>query len=150
MTDAKTTAASGARDGKQARSALGVGVTTLITILMVMLLAAFAVLSLATARSDDSLTQLTAKSVQAYYEADSEAAEWYANLDGDVKTLEAARGGLAPALAQRGYSASEVNGEVLVSKSFPVGDTRLLTVVIAVLADGTTSIRQWQTTSVSM
>jgi hypothetical protein len=66
---------------KKQRSAMGIGVTTLVTILVVMLLATFSVLSLVSARSDLNLSEMTIRSASDYYDANNEATRWYAQLD---------------------------------------------------------------------
>jgi hypothetical protein len=134
--------------GRKQRSALGIGVTTLITILVVMLLATFSVLSLVSARSDLHLSQMAVQSTQDYYAAESEATQWYAQLDSFLATKPS--GDLRAALKQAGYVLLDSpTDDLVVSKVFPAGEKRKLTVSIAIAADGSTTIRQWQTAPIA-
>jgi hypothetical protein len=56
-----------------------VGVITLVTTLVVLLLATFCVLSLVQARNDLELATKASASTAAYYKADSAATQWYAH-----------------------------------------------------------------------
>jgi len=135
---------SGSRRG---RTAIGVGVTTLITVLVVMLLATFAVLSLASSRADMSLTNQAVKSTTDFYTADGEAASWYADLDAFLKVTTTSD--WETTLDAAGYKASYSNGELQVNESFAMGTLRELTVTIAIASDGTPTIRQWQSVSIA-
>lgn len=59
---------------KQNHSPMGAGVLTILTILLVLMLAIFSALTFASARADLSLSQINADTVTAYYEADAKAA----------------------------------------------------------------------------
>jgi len=127
------------------RSALGVGVTTLVTIIVVVLLTAFAVLSLVSARSNLRLTDMAVSQTQSYYAADSEATIWYAELDVFAASLEGGPGEFAGQLSRAGYEVLENEGsELLVSRGFSVSEFRSLIVTIQINDDKTTTIRQWQ------
>ncbi|MDR0501169.1 MAG: hypothetical protein LBG97_08040 [Coriobacteriales bacterium] len=132
---------------RKRRSALGIGVSTLVTILVVMLLATFSVLSLASARSDMHLSQMAAESSHDYYEADTWATRWYAELDARcVSQEELSASSRVSILKSVGYDASldDIDGSVIVNQSFPAGNTRTLQVSIAIEDNGTTSILQWR------
>ncbi|MDR2108677.1 MAG: hypothetical protein LBP28_04360 [Coriobacteriales bacterium] len=132
--------------GRQ-RSAVGVGVSTLITVLVVLLLATFSILSLVSARSDLQLSRMATSSAQDFYAADSQATRWYAELD--TFCAANASNDLRRALQEKGYELLESSSDALVvTKAFAVGEKRQLTVSIAVTADGSTTIRQWQTATV--
>ena len=60
------------------RSPIGVGVVTLCMVLMVLCLAVFSALTLASAQADLRLSQRNARTVSAYYQADRQAALRYA------------------------------------------------------------------------
>lgn len=60
---------------KQRNSPMGVGVLTILTILLVLMLAIFASLTFVSAKADLSLSQINADTVTAYYAADSKAAQ---------------------------------------------------------------------------
>lgn len=59
-------------------SPIGIGLITIITVLLVLTLSIFSALTLSTARADLALSQINADTVTAYYAADSEAADLYA------------------------------------------------------------------------
>jgi flagellar basal body-associated protein FliL len=129
----------------QKRSALGVGIITLVTIMVVLLLAAFSVLSLVSARSDLRLSEMSTTQVQSYYAADSEATAWYAELDAFAAQLSGSPESYEEQLTLAGYLAeSTADGELRVSRGFAINDTRTLMVTIAVNDERTTTIRQWQ------
>jgi len=133
------------RESGRGRTAIGVGVTTLITVLVVMLLATFAVLSLASARADESLTTLSTNSITDFYTADGEATTWYAELDAFISDTSSSD--WETTLDDAGYTVGYFNGEVQVYESFAMGAMRELRVTIAVATDGTTTVRQWQSIS---
>lgn len=133
------------RAEQKKRSALGIGVATLVTIMVVLLLASFSVLSLVSAQSNYHLSQMAADQAGMYYTADSEATVWYAELDTFVATLEGDLNGVAEQLTTAGYDTELTSaGELRVYNSFAISDKRMLTVTIAVAEDKTTTIRQWQ------
>jgi hypothetical protein len=134
------------RSVKKTRSALGVGVITLVTILVVLLLAAFSVLSLVSARSDYHLSQMATESAENFYKADGLATSWYAELDTFVGNLQGSPASFEQALKTAGYTVKRTNaGELRVAQSFVMGTDRQLEVTVAVLDNKTTIIRQWQT-----
>lgn len=65
---------------QKSTSPLGVGLITIITVLLVLTLSIFSALTLSTARADLALSQINADTVQTYYAADSEAAALYAGF----------------------------------------------------------------------
>jgi len=133
------------RRKEKGRSALGIGVTTLITVLVVMLLAAFSVLSLASARSDIRLSRMAAQSASDYYAADSEATTWYAALDTFLDRANEPASGWEIVLRYAGYNVQQsASGELQVREVFAMGSFRELVVTVAVAPDGTPTIRQWQ------
>ncbi|MDR2493388.1 MAG: hypothetical protein LBD25_08050 [Coriobacteriales bacterium] len=128
------------------KGAIGVGITTLITILVVMLLAVFSVLSLSTARSDLRLAQMSAQAASDYYEADGRAQTWRARLVSTVIVTPPAERG--ERLAKAGYAVTDGGpGVLLVTGSFAIDELRDLVVTIAVGTDGSCMVRQWQTVS---
>ena len=131
------------------RSAMGIGVTTLVTVMVVMLLATFSVLSLVSARSDMNLTQMAAQAAADYYAADSMAVTWYAELDAFMRNRLNDQVNWEDTLRSAGYNITQTaDGELLVSTSFVMGQKRELVVSVAIAADGTSTIRQWRTVSV--
>ena len=75
---------------RSATSPVGVGVISVITVLLVLTLSLFAALSVATAQADLALSRKNADTVTAYYQADAQAAELYAAFAaGEEPSLEA-------------------------------------------------------------
>ena len=75
---------------RSAASPVGVGVISVITVLLVLTLSLFAALSVAPAQAALALSRKTAATVPAYYQADAQAAELYAAFAaGNEPTLEA-------------------------------------------------------------
>lgn len=65
---------------------VGVGVLTVLMVLLVLTLATFSVLTLASARADLKLSQVNADTVSAYYKADAEGKEQMADFAAGGKT----------------------------------------------------------------
>lgn len=61
-------------------SSFGVGIITIFTVLIVLCLSVFAMLTLTTANADLKLAEINASSVSAYYSADIEAQRLYASF----------------------------------------------------------------------
>ena len=59
-------------------SPLGVGVISIVTVLLVLCLTIFSALTLTTAKADLNLSRINAETVSAWYAADAEAARQYA------------------------------------------------------------------------
>ena len=66
---------------KQHPTRMGVGASSILFILVILSLTLFAVLSFVQARSDAALTNRSAQSVEAYYEADARAQQAIAQID---------------------------------------------------------------------
>lgn len=75
--------------GEKHSSPIGVGVTTILTVLLVLTLAVFSALTYASARADLALSRKNADTVTAYYAADSRARqlqeEFAAGLDDELE-----------------------------------------------------------------
>ena len=65
---------------------MGVGASSILFILVVLSLTLFAVLSFVQARSDAALTNRTAQSVEAYYDADARAQRMLASIDDALRS----------------------------------------------------------------
>ncbi|MDR3053280.1 MAG: hypothetical protein LBU48_05420 [Coriobacteriales bacterium] len=131
---------------KKARSALGVGVTTLVTIMVVILLTTFSVLSLVTAQSDLRLTKMATDSTTTYYAADAAAEQWYSELDAALAAVQG--DDYQAALTQAGYTVTRTDeGVLMVQQQFAMGTNRQLEVTVAIDDAGTSTIRQWQSRS---
>ncbi len=68
------------RNRSSLRPPLGVGILTVLTVLVVLLLCSFSVMSLLSANADANLTGKAKASVTAYYEADSQAERKVADI----------------------------------------------------------------------
>ena len=99
-------------------SPVGVGVIAILTVLLVLCLTIFSVLSLSAAQADLRLSQTNADTVSAYYAADAQAAQLYAAFaGGDDGQLEA---------------------------EIPVNDTQVLSIRLVRGADGAAQVEAWQ------
>lgn len=129
---------------KKALSAMGIGVTSLLTIMAVLLLTSFAVLSLVSARSDLRLSERAAQAATDFYAADSEAELWYMQLDADL--LSASGDALEQTLASQGYAVEPHEDGLKVSEHFRINDTKNLYVEILVdtAQAPSTKILRWQ------
>ena len=101
-------------------SPAGLGVSTVLTVLLVLCLATFAALTLASAGADLRLSRAAAARTQEYYDADAAAAKLYAGFCA----------GSDPAFAA----------------DLPVGDTRTLHVAFSRDAQGRPVIDCWRVT----
>jgi len=79
---------------KQYPSRMGIGASSILLILVIVSLTLFASLSLIQARADAALTQKTAVSTAAYYEADARAQQTIALLD------DALQAGVSPEMVE--------------------------------------------------
>lgn len=66
------------QSGRSGASPLGVGVISIVTVLLVLCLTIFSALTLTTAKADLNLSRINADTVSAWYAADAEAARQYA------------------------------------------------------------------------
>ena len=131
--------------GSRPRTAIGVGITTLVTIIVAVLLTTFSVLTLVTARADLRLSNKAIESTQSYYTADSEAEQWLAVLDNFVIRSHV---DLLRDLNSAGYKVSTaVDGRILVTESFFMDSKRDLLVEVAIDSNGRIDILTWKTIS---
>ena len=110
-----------------------VGGSSLLVIFAVLCLTVFALLGLSTVQADGRLSQATAQSVAAYYEADCQAEELFARLrNGEMPA------GVKPCdCEEEGYT-----------YTCPVSETRQLCVELHCTGDKWTVLR-WQTESIA-
>ena len=99
-------------------SPLGIGLSTIITVLLVLTLSIFSALTLSTARADLALSQTNADTVTAYYAADREAADLYAAF------------------------AAGTDAEL--EREIPLGDNQSLHLHLQREADGSISVLAWE------
>jgi hypothetical protein len=128
---------------RENRSAMGVGVTTIVTVLVVLLLTAFAVLTLASARQDLGLSEIAVDAAADYYAADGEARSWYAGL-AQATAGTSAEDRMA-VLQAAGYQPNVGDdNSILVSKAFEIGGVRSLAVEVSIDAQGGLTVTRWQ------
>jgi len=131
--------------GSRPRTAIGVGITTLVTIIVAVLLTTFSVLTLVTARADLRLSNKAIESTQSYYAADSEAEQWLATLDNFVVR---GHSDLIMDLRSSGYQVSVAgDGRILVTELFSMDSKRDLLVEVAIDSKGRIDILTWKTIS---
>jgi hypothetical protein len=136
------------------RSAMGVGIPTIVTILVVLMFTSFAVLSLVSARSDLNLSRMAADSAQAYYKADSQAVLWYAQLNDSLEKQQInPQVGISAAniaALKQNYTVSDKKGGGLrISEQFALDTNRELAVTVKIDTKGKPEIIQWQTTLIA-
>lgn len=130
---------------KRARSAIGVGITTLVTIMVAVLLTTFSVLTLVTARADLRLSQKTVESTASYYLADGLAEQWLADLDA---LLQQNNNPSADDLLAGGFLVGETeDGRLAVWQEFAIDENRELRVEVALNSDGSMALYRWQSVS---
>ncbi|HBT95182.1 MAG TPA: hypothetical protein DEB24_03345 [Coriobacteriia bacterium] len=128
-----------------ARAALGVGLATLVTILVAVLLTCFSVLALVTARADLSLSNKATDAMVDYYTADLAAELWLAEVQ-DV--LYSGQASVTSKLSAAGYrTGTSSSGQVTLSQSFVVDDVRSLDVELTIHDNATIEITKWQVTA---
>ena len=101
---------------KQYPSRMGVGASSILLILVVVSLTMFASLALLQARSDATLTDKTAESVNAYYDADARAQQMLSALDDALKlgnVPESVEGVAKQADGSYGFYADSYDGHSL-------------------------------------
>jgi hypothetical protein len=101
---------------KQQTNSMGVGASSILLILVVVSLTLFASLALIQARSDAALTQKTAVSTRAYYDADTRAQTILAALDDAAqqdKALDSIEGVTKQADGSYAFSVEASDGHAL-------------------------------------
>jgi hypothetical protein len=127
----------------RSRSALGVGLSTVMTVMVVVLLTTFSVLALVSARAELRLANRAIESTENYYAADGEAERWLADLDAFIGEERDDRDG---DLASAGYQVSSTDdGRTKLTESFIIDDRRDLIVEVACDGAGEMDILRWQT-----
>ena len=104
---------------EKGNSPVGVGVLTVLTVLLALVLAVFSALTYATAKADLSLSRINADTVTAWYDADAQAAALLEEFEaGSEETLEA---------------------------TLPMTERQSLYVRFQRAADGTVTVLDWRT-----
>ncbi|MCL2339527.1 MAG: hypothetical protein FWC59_01320 [Actinomycetia bacterium] len=131
------------------RATIGVGVTTLVTIFLFLLLTTFSVLSLVAANYDRDLSNRVLAASTDYYAADNQACQWLADLQ-DVLNNQSPENwpnSLAASAPGVRVEATDPAGSLLVSRSFPINGTLQLSVRLQISADGQITILSWRSGS---
>ena len=132
--------------GKSASAAIGLGVSSLLTVMAVLLLTSFALLSLLSANSDLLMSQKAAQAVKEYYAADCQAETWMMHLKQTITNTDEIP--VDVKLHQAGFQAEYANEEYIVNKTFPMGEKKNLMVSASVSASGGIRILFWQSAPV--
>jgi hypothetical protein len=124
------------------RSAIGVGIATLVTIMVAVLLTTFSVLTLVTASADLRLSNKTVESAENYYAADGAAEQWLADLDA---FLEQNPSSTEADFTAAGFQVTTTEeGSLKASQEFSIDENRSLVVEVALDVDGSWDILKWQ------
>jgi hypothetical protein len=120
-----------------------VGLSTIMTVMVVVLLTTFSVLALVSARAELRLANRAIESTGNYYAADGEAEKWLASLDAFIRE---GHDNLEGDLALAGYQVAVTeDGQTKLTESFEVDNKRDLAVEIALDRAGEMDILRWQT-----
>ena len=111
------------------------GAVSLVMIFCVLCLAVFAVLTIATAKREADLAEMTARSASEYYEADTPATAIAAALR-DGLPLPADNVEITSTVGPEGKTAAF---------TVPMGENQGLEVELLLGGDGTLTVRRWQT-----
>lgn len=111
-----------------------IGGASLLVVFAVLCLTVFALLSLSTVRADERLSQLSAQSVEAYYQADCTAQEILAQLRGGETVSQD--------IKIKSKKTSDT-GEVRYSYTCPISETQALEVEVSVQGEDYRVLR-WQ------
>jgi Tfp pilus assembly protein PilX len=129
------------------RPGIGLGITTLVTIFMVLLLTIFSVLTLATAEYDSRLSRQAIDASGEYYAADDAACQWLADVSTLLESTPPERWAAAISSTNADSITSprtEDSGQLLVSRSFPINQRLELKVGLSISADGNITIIEWR------
>jgi hypothetical protein len=105
---------------KKSKTAFGTGIPTIITVMVVLMLAIFSILSFAQSNSELRLSNMSVETVELYYDADARAQEWLGEL------------------SQKGKAGNE-------SALFEIDEKRTLDVEVSVDGRGNIKVLKWQT-----
>jgi len=132
--------------GKSASAAIGLGVSSLLTVMAVLLLTSFALLSLLSANSDLLMSQKAAQAVKEYYAADCQAVTWMMHLTQTMAHTDEIP--VDVKLYQAGFEAEYTNEAYIVNKTFSMGEKKNLIVSASVSTGGVIRILLWQSAPV--
>ncbi|MDR1495481.1 MAG: hypothetical protein LBS67_00970 [Clostridiales Family XIII bacterium] len=138
----KTVGAVNNKISKKGAFGTTMGVVSIIAILVVLVLIVFAALSITTAKADLTLSEKAAEATTAYYRADAEAEEKFA----EVAAAARAGAGWRDKLGE-GFTVAAEGAETSVTYEIPIDDKRELAVRLRVAPDGGVSRTLWQVRS---
>lgn len=122
---------------------IGAGITSLVTIFMVLLLTTFSVLSLVSARYDWKLTEQTFTATADYYTADYAACEWLSEIEAAFeKTDSDDWTSLVVETSDDVFLVEDESGWQA-CRSFSIDQRRELLVGLKIRADGQIEITRW-------
>jgi hypothetical protein len=121
---------------------IGLGGASLLTVMVVLMLTSFALLSLLSANSDLLLSEKAAKSVEDYYTADCQAETWWHDLNNAIENSDGRP--IDDKLVQAGFQFEFYNGVYIVGDNFPMREKKKLIVSASVSESGQVKILQWQ------
>jgi hypothetical protein len=125
---------------KRATYGTSMGVSSIIAILVILVLVVFSALSITTAKADLTLSQKTANSIEAYYEADATAETVLAEVVGQL----GAGSQITPAGDAEDFSIEPVAGGNLLTFSINIDAERNLNVRVLITPAGDFQKQLWQ------
>ncbi|RGB69688.1 hypothetical protein DW086_00675 [Harryflintia acetispora] len=134
---------------KRTQMGLGVGASSILLIFVLLCLTTFATLSLVSAQADARLSEKTAETVSAYYEADARAEELLAQIGEALKSVPPGEGylqtcaGLLAAID--GVDVLQDDDGLAVSYQVAAGENQQLQVSLTIPATGGYRLTGWKT-----
>ncbi|MDR2957365.1 MAG: hypothetical protein LBU61_04175 [Coriobacteriales bacterium] len=130
------------------RISIGVGITSLVTIFLVLLLTTFSVLTLVSARYDSRLSAKTIEATSAYYAADQQACLWLAEVQAivDKQSQEQWQSLITATMPEASVQADndlESPESLEAGCVFSIDSNRYLDVRLLVTQDGNIRIIDW-------
>jgi len=133
------------------RTGIGVGITTLVTILVVLLLTTFSIMTLASARYDYRLSTLTADATAGYYAADREACRWVAEVKTIIENRPQAEWSEAVLSTEENVSVQRIDDAqaeaLIVYCEFEIDTNLMLEVRVVITGNGELTIIDWVSVS---
>ena len=137
------------------RQSIGIGITTLVTVFMVLLLTTFSVLTMVSARYDLNLSSRTVEATTSYYAVDQEACQWV----GEIQVLLATRPQSEWSTAinesaldvstQIEYSDDGNWAGITVDRQLTIDQWRLLNIRLFIDDDGQIYFLDWRSSSIN-
>ena len=128
------------RTKKKASFGTTMGVSSIIAILVILVLVVFSALSITTSKADLRLSEKTAASVKAFYDADAAAEDMMAEAAAAI----AGGGDWRAELSENGYSISSATSGTLIEYIVPIDENRNLDVRLIADNEGGLTRKLWQ------